>query len=147
MEAWNSPFIVPLGAFAVAIVAIISGMFSGAHSRRLKAEQRMALIARGVPLSEIEAYFAGDKTNEETPALSPMGRLARSRRTALILASVGFGIIAFGIVLTVIVHEREVFTVAATGLIPLALGMGFWQDYRMQQKDLERLGVVTRPDA
>jgi hypothetical protein len=140
MGAFESPFIVPLGAFAVAIVAIVSGAVSSAHSRRLKAEQRLALIARGLPLSEIEQYFAGDKTTEETPAMSPLGRLARSRRSALILVAVGFGVVAFGIVLTVIVQQREVLTVAASGLIPLFIGVGFWADYKMQQGDLARLG-------
>jgi len=36
MGAFGSPFIVPLGAFLVAIVAIISGIAGQAHARKLK---------------------------------------------------------------------------------------------------------------
>ena len=46
-----SPYIVPLGAFLVAIVAIAGGIWGQAHARRVKAEQRMAMLARGIPLA------------------------------------------------------------------------------------------------
>jgi len=143
-EIFSNGLVVPLGAFVVAIVAILSGMVSGIHSRRLKAEQRMALIARGVPLSEIEAYFAGNKADDTTARMSPIGR---SRRTGLILASVGFGSVLFGIALALIERDRDWLSVSAAGLIPLALGMGFWQDFRMQQRDLERLSGVPKLEA
>ena len=45
---------VPIGAFAVAIVAIISGVMSEANRQRLTAEQRMAMVARGMPADDID---------------------------------------------------------------------------------------------
>ena len=37
----HSPLLIPLGAFAVAIVAIVSGVAGEAHKMRLKADQRI----------------------------------------------------------------------------------------------------------
>lgn len=145
-EIFSNGLVVPLGAFVVAIVAILSGMVSGIHSRRLKAEQRMALIARGVPLSEIEAYFAGDKVSEERVS-SQWKRLHNSRTAAITLFGSGLGLVLFGIALAAIVQETGVLVVAAVGLIPLMLGVGFWVDFRMQKGDLERLSGVPKLEA
>jgi hypothetical protein len=142
---FNPAVAVPLGAFLVAIVAIISGTVSKAHSSRLRAEQRMALLARGVPISEIEGLLQTERIEDPLPS-SPARRMGASRKAAMVLISVGFGLIAFGIVLTAIEHDREVFTVAAAGLIPLAIGIGFFVDYSMQRKDMERFGLAAEDE-
>ena len=49
-----SPFIVPVAGCAVGAVAIIAGIWFEAQQRRNKAEQRMAMLARGLPIAEIE---------------------------------------------------------------------------------------------
>ena len=50
MEVLTTPFIVPIGAFVIAIVAVVSGIWSHAHAVRVRAEQRMAmLIAQAKP--------------------------------------------------------------------------------------------------
>ena len=54
MEFMNSPFVVPVAGCLVGIVAIISGIWLDAQKRRLKSEERVAMISRGVPISEIE---------------------------------------------------------------------------------------------
>ncbi len=143
MTSWDSPFIVPLGAFAVAIVAIVAGAFSSAHSRRIKSEQRMALLARGVPPLEIEKMLDGDRNDDPRVPSSPTRRMGTSRRTAMVLISVGLGVMLFGLALTVIVRDREVLTVAAAGLIPLAIGLGFLTDYTLQRREMELLGMET----
>ncbi len=135
-----SVFMIPLGAFCVAIVAIIAGAVSQAHSRRTKADQRMALIARGVPLNEIESFLNAGSLHTDEPVRTPMSRLANSRRAALVLISVGVGVVLLGAALTLILRERDVLSVCAAGLVPLAIGVGFLVDYAMQQKELERFG-------
>ena len=135
-----SVFMIPLGAFCVAIVAIIAGAVSQAHSRRIKADQRMALIARGVPLNEIEGFLNAGQSHEERTPSSPAGRLANSRRTATVLISVGIGVILLGAALTFILRERDVLSVCAAGLVPFSIGLGFLVDYSLQQKELERFG-------
>ena len=138
----SSPFSVPVGAFAVAIVAILAGAVSQAHSRRLKADQRMALLARGVSLAEVEMILNAGRDAEEKLPTSPTRRMAGTRRTAMVLISTGLGIGLFGLALTVIVQERDVLVVAAAGLIPMVIGLGFLADYNLQRRDI--VGAVAQ---
>jgi hypothetical protein len=134
-----SPFIVPVAACAVGIVAIICGIWLEGHKRRIKSEERMAMIARGVPLNEIEKMLgAGD---EKPPVKDPMRSLATARRTGIVLVSVGLGLALFFITLSFIVQERDVLAGAAVGIIPLAIGIGFFIDYHLQKRELSRFGL------
>jgi hypothetical protein len=137
-----SPYVVPLGAFAVAIVAIVAGIISQAHTTRIKAEQRMAMIARGASVEEIERLLGRkDEPESVRPPKDPLRSLANARRAGIVLVSVGFGLIAFFLVLTIIVQERNVMAGAAVGLIPLAIGIGFFIDYNLQKRELSRFGL------
>jgi hypothetical protein len=138
---FNSVFVVPLGAFLVAIVAIVSGIVSQMHARRTKADQRMALLARGVPIAEIEAILRSSSEHEERPVKDPMRSLGNARRTAVVLISSGIGLIAFFVVLSYIVGERDVLAGAAVGLIPLLIGLGFVVDYHLQKREMARFGL------
>ena len=140
MEAFNSPFIVPIGAFAVAIVVIIAGIWSQAHRTRVKAEQRMAMIARGMSTAEIERLL-GTPGDDAHPPKDPLRSLGNARRAGIILVSIGVGLILFFLVLTAIVQVREVLSGAAAGLIPLAIGVGFFIDYHLQKRELSRFGL------
>jgi hypothetical protein len=135
-----SPFIVPVAGCMVGIVAIVAGIWLEGHKRRMKSEERIAMIARGVPLAEIEKMLgAGD---EEKPSVKdPLRSLGNARRAGIVLVSVGAGLILFGLVLTVILQVREVLAVAAAGLIPLAIGIGFFIDYNLQKRELSRFGL------
>ena len=136
-----SPFVVPLGAFLVAIVAIAGGIFSQAHARRLKADQRMGMLARGIPLAEIEAVLKTAKDEDERPVKDPMRSLGNARRTAVVLISSGLGLMLFFAVISFILHERDVLTGVAIGLIPLAIGLGFVVDYQLQKREMARFGL------
>jgi Flp pilus assembly protein TadB len=142
-NAFNAAVLVPLGAFAVAIVAIISGALGQAQARRIRAEQRLAMIQRGMTAEQIDLVLRPTKADgeEEVKTKDPLRSLANTRRTATILVSVGAGIVLFGLSLTIIEHDREVLIVAATGLIPMAMAIGFFVDYRLQQRELARFGL------
>jgi hypothetical protein len=71
--------------------------------------------------------------------------VGNARRAGIVLVSVGLGIIAFGLLLTWIVNERDVLTVAAAGVIPLAIGVGFMIDYQLQKRELSRFGLEVGP--
>ena len=134
-----SPFIVPVAGCAVGAVAIVSGIWFEAQQRRNKAEQRMAMIARGVPIPEIERLLgSGD---EEKRVRDPLRSLGNARRTGIVLVSVGLGLMLFFITLYVILQERDVLTGAAVGIIPLAIGIGFFVDYNLQKRELSRFGL------
>jgi hypothetical protein len=141
---WHwSPFMVPLGAFLVGIVAIVSGIAGGAYKQRLKTEQRLAMLARGMSAGEIEKVLNADGR----AARDPIQGLASTRRTAIVLISTGVGIMLSFLVLAWIVNDHEVLSGGAFGLIPLSIGVGFFVDYNLQKRDLSRFGLeVARPE-
>src|SRR5947209_6997260 len=141
MEVLRTPLIVPLGAFVVAIVAVVSGIWSQMHAKRLKAEQRMAMIARGMSIADIEKLLGNSEDEDKRPPKDPMRSLSNARRTGIILVSSGIGLMLFFIALTVVVQTREVLSGAAVGLIPLAIGIGFFIDYNLQKRELSRFGL------
>jgi hypothetical protein len=135
---WHwSPFMVPLGAFVVGIVAIVAGVAGGAYKQRLKTEQRLAMLARGMSASEIEKVLSADGR----AAKDPLQGIASTRRTAIVLISTGVGIMLSFIVLAWIVNQHEVLSGGAFGLIPLSIGVGFFIDYNLQKRDLAHFGL------
>lgn len=144
MGFFFSPFIVPVAGCAVGIVAILSGIWFEAQQRRNKAEQRMAMIARGVPIPEIERLLgSGD---EEKKVRDPLRSLANARRTGIVLTSIGAGLILFFVVLELILRVPPVLAGAAAGIIPLAIGIGFFIDYNLQVRELARFGLEVEAD-
>ena len=139
MEFMNSPFVVPVAGCLVGIVAIISGIWLDAQKRRLKSEERVAMISRGVPISEIERLLGVGE--ERPPVKDPLRSLGNARRAGIVLVSVGVGLTLFFITLSYIVQERDVLAGAAVGIIPLAIGIGFFIDYNLQRRELSRFGL------
>jgi len=140
----NSPFIVPVVAMLIPIVAIVGGILSQMQSSRLRADQRMAMLARGLPLAEVEAVLKSPESNGAPK--DPMRSLGNARRAAIVLISVGLGLIVFFFVLDAILQVREVLAGAAAALIPLAIGIGFLIDYNLQKRDLSRFGLEIAAD-
>ncbi len=140
MEVFTTPFIVPLGAFAVAIVAVIAGIWSQAHAVRVKAEQRMAMLARGMSVAEIEQLLGSGQDEKKAPK-DPLRSLGNARRAGIILVSTGVGLMLFFFALTAIIGVHEILSGAAVGLIPLAIGIGFFIDYSLQKRELSRFGL------
>jgi hypothetical protein len=131
MEHWaNSPFIIPVAAFAMVLGIIIANTISGYHTRRLQSEERLAAIAKGIPIPE--------PTPEPIPVVDQHRRARGLRTGGIVCTSVGAGLALFGFALTWIVGEHDVLAVSASGIIPLAVGIGLLVDYAFQKRDLER---------
>jgi hypothetical protein len=158
MNVFDSPFIVPVAGMLFVAVLIVSSAVSKAHARRLKAEQRMAMVARGMKAEEIAMLL--DQTPEELEARNareallgmathpdPMRRLRAARRAAIILCSVGVGAILFFVLLAHIESDHEIYSGAAAALIPLAIGIGFFIDYHLQKRDFEARRAEVEPPA
>jgi hypothetical protein len=150
-----SGVLIPIVAMLIPIVAIISGVLGQMHKRRLRADQQMAMIARGVPLAEIEAFMqrTDPVDSEERPIKDPMRSLGTARRTAMVLIPLGIGTTLFflifgGIMLSHVNHEAGWVLIAAsaTGLIPLAIGIGFFVDYNLQKREMSRFGLEVGAD-
>src|SRR5207302_8646075 len=87
--------------------------------RKLRSEERLAAIARGVDI----------------PMEPEWTRPARSRRSGILLVSGALGYIAtFGLIAG-IQADRDIWTVAAFGIIPLAVGLGYFVDWSMIRRD------------
>ncbi|MBS1799065.1 MAG: hypothetical protein JSS95_04485 [Acidobacteria bacterium] len=140
MGVFFTPFIIPLGAFAVAIVAIVAGIWSDIHNKRIRADQRMAMLARGMSVEDIEKVLGKPNEVDRAPK-DPLRSLSNARRAGIVLVSSGIGLILFFTTLRYIVSERNVLAGAAAGLIPLAIGIGFFIDYHMQKRELSRFGM------
>jgi hypothetical protein len=129
MDHWAaSPFVIPVAAFAMVLGIIIVNTISGYHTRRLQSEERLAAIAKGLPIPE--------PTPEPIPVVDQHRRARALRTGGIVCVSVGVGLALFSFALTWIVQEHDVLAVAAAGLIPLAIGVGLLIDYLFQKRDL-----------
>jgi hypothetical protein len=115
-----------MGGELIGLVAVILGMgiplgalYTYYRVRKLHSEERLAAIARGV----------------EIPMQAEMSQAARSRRAGILLVSGALGYIAtFGLIAG-IQADRDVWTAAAFGIIPLAVGIGYFIDWTMIRRD------------
>lgn len=134
MHELFSPFVVPVAAFAMVLGIVIVANISNYHTRRLRSEERLAAIAKGIPLPpDLETDLVAGKS-------TPMDRRqwARGLRTGgIVCISVGIGMGLFSFFLAWIVQEHDVLAVAAAGLIPLAIGVGLLVDYALRVRGME----------
>lgn len=107
----------------VAVVMVfgvpMAAMYTYYRVRRLRTEERLAAIARGVAVPM-------------TPELS---QAARSRRAGILLVSASIGyVVAFALIARA---EPDAWVAAAFGVIPFAIGMGFFLDSTLVRRDLQ----------
>ena len=93
------------------------GMYSFYRVRKLRTEERLAAISRGVSV----------------PMEPELAEAARSRRTGILLiaAAVGYTI-TFSLIARV---EPDAWVAAAFGAIPFTLGLGFFLDSALIRRD------------
>src|SRR5580693_4584892 len=116
-----------MGGELIGLVAVILGMgvplgalYTYYRVRKLRSEERLAAIARGV----------------EIPLEPELTQAARSRRAGLLLVGGALGyIMSFGLIAQV-QADRDIWTVAAFGIIPLAVGIGYFLDWSMIRRDV-----------
>jgi hypothetical protein len=135
---FDSAFIVPVAGCLMILGLGAFGIYSEMDQRRLRSQERMTLLARGMSIEDIERL---QRQVQNEDASDPVRTMNNIRRTAMILFGSGVGILAFGLVLAAILQMRVLLIVPAAGLIPLAIGIGFWVDYKMQARDLARFGL------
>jgi hypothetical protein len=137
-EAANSPFIVPVAgcAMIVGIVAVTS--WSSARKRQIESEERLAAIARGVPVPPTMEEIALTR-NQPTP--NALRRRGGVRTAGIVLVSGAVGVMLFFAMLAMILGQREVYSGVACGLVPLGIGAGLLIDARIQTKEIEEAGL------
>lgn len=95
----------------------MAAMYTYYRVRKLRSEERLAAIARGV----------------DVPMQPELSEAARSRRSGILLVAGSLGYIATFILIGRVEPDA---TVAATfGVIPLAIGLGFFVDHALIRRD------------
>ncbi len=95
----------------------VLAMYTFYRVRKLRTEERMAAIARGVTV----------------PIEPDLSETARSRRSGILLVA---GAIGYMLTFTLIARvEPDAWVAAAFGAIPLALGLGFFLDSALIRRD------------
>jgi len=135
----DSPFSVPIAFFIAWLGVVIVKTVSAYKVRKLRSQERLAAIEKGLPLppdeptAEEKEMASGLGGSPRTP--NPARRIGYLRTGGIICISTGVGIMLFFMALTHIVQNRMVLCGAAVGLIPLAIGVGLLIDMSIQRKD------------
>jgi hypothetical protein len=114
-----------MGGDVVGLVAVVmifgiplGAMYTYYRARKLRTEERLAAIARGV----------------DVPMQPELSEGARSRRAGILLVTGALGYI--GTFALIARAEADAWMAAAFGIIPLAVGVGFFVDSALIRRDL-----------
>jgi hypothetical protein len=111
--------LIPLVAIVMSLGIPMVAMYTFYRVRKLRTEERIAALARGV----------------DVPMEPELSQVARSRRYGILFTagSVGY-IAAFSILARMVDHDAWI--AASFGVIPLALGLGYFVDAFLVRRDL-----------
>lgn len=109
--------LVGLAAVVMSLGIPMAAMYTFFRVRKLRSEERMAAIARGV----------------EIPMQPELSEAARSRRSGILLVAGAIGYIATFVLIGRV--EPDAMIAATFGIIPLAVGIGFFVDHALIRRD------------
>jgi len=117
-----------MGGDLIGLVAVVltcgiplAALYTYYRVRKLRTEERMAALARGA----------------ELPMEPELSQFAKSRRAGILLVSSGLGfMLMFGVIARV-VGEPETMAAAAFGILPVAVGIGYFVDAALIHRDLK----------
>jgi hypothetical protein len=108
---------VGLAAVVMSLGIPMAAMYTFFRVRKLRSEERLAAIARGV----------------EIPMQPELSEAARSRRSGILLVT---GAVGYIVTFVLIGRAEPDAMIAATfGVIPLAVGLGFFVDHALIRRD------------
>ncbi len=109
--------LVGLAAVVMSLGIPMAAMYTFFRVKKLRSEERMAAIARGV----------------EIPMQPELSESARSRRSGILLVAGAIGYITTFVLIGRI--EPDAMIAATFGIIPLAVGIGFFVDHALIRRD------------
>jgi hypothetical protein len=109
--------LVGLAAVVMSLGIPMAAMYTFFRVRRLRSEERLAAIARGVAV----------------PMQPELSEAARSRRSGILLVAGAIGYIVTFVLIGR--TEPDAMTAATFGVIPLAIGLGFFIDHALIRRD------------
>jgi len=108
---------VGLAAVVMSLGIPMAAMYAFFRVSRLRSEERLAAIARGV----------------DVPMQPELSEAARSRRSGILLVA---GAIGYIVTFVLIGRQEPDAMIAATfGVIPLSIGLGFFVDHALIRRD------------
>lgn len=117
-----------MGGDLIGLVAVVltcglpvAALYTYYRVRKLRTEERLAALARG----------------GEIPMEPELSQHARSRRAGILLVSGGLGFMIMFAVIARVVEEPRTLVAAAFGILPLAVGIGYFLDAALIHKDLK----------
>src|SRR5271169_3605244 len=117
-----------MGGDFIGLVAVVltcglpvAALYTFYRVRKLRSEERLAALARGT----------------EIPMEPELSQFARSRRAGILLVSGGLGFMIMFAVIARIVQEPQTLVAAAVGILPLAVGIGYFLDAALIRRDLK----------
>jgi hypothetical protein len=116
--------IIGLTAVVMSLGIPLGAMYTYYRVRKLRTEERLAAIARG-------ASF---------PMEPELSNAARSRKAAILLVSGALGWILTFTLIGQIEHEPDTWVAAAVGIIPLAVGIGYFVDFTLNRNEAKIAG-------
>jgi hypothetical protein len=137
----DSPFSVPVAGCVMVLGIVVAGIWRSNRERELQSQERLAAIAKGIPVpptAEEIALMNGKPSTDSTR------RRGNTRRAGIVLLGCSAGLILFFVALSAVLQVREVLSGAAAGLIPFGIGVGFLVDSRIQSRELEE--ATTNPN-
>jgi hypothetical protein len=116
-EAFMDSNFVGLAAVVMVFGIPMAAMYTFFRVRKLRSEERLAAIARGV----------------DVPMQPELSEAARSRRSGILLVAGALGYIATFVLIARV--EPDAMIAATFGVIPLAIGVGYFVDHVLIQRD------------
>jgi hypothetical protein len=110
--------IVGLAAVVMTLGIPIAALYTFYHVRKLRTDERMAALARGVSV----------------PMEPELSEPARSRRSGILLVAGSLGYMATFALLARV--DSDAWAAVPFGIIPLAVGLGFFLDCALIRRDL-----------
>ena len=111
-----------IGLVAVVLMGIpLGALYTYYRVRKLRTEERLAALARGAQI----------------PVEPELSQFARSRRAGILLVCGGLGFMAMFAVIAKVVGEPQALAAAAFGILPLAVGIGYFLDAALIHRELK----------
>lgn len=133
-NALDSPFIVPVAGCLMVLGIVLGGVWSSARKRQIESEERLAAIARGVPLPPTPEELA---IMHGKPSIDATRRRANIRLAGIILVAGSIGLALFFVILWAVIGERNILCGIAVALIPFGIGAGMLYDVRLQTREID----------
>jgi len=99
----------------------VAALYTYYRVRKLRSEERLAALAKGAQI----------------PMEPELSQFARSRRAGILLVSGGLGFMTMFAAIARVVNEPQTLAAAAFGILPLAVGIGYFVDAALIHRDLK----------